>query len=76
MRVRFSPLAPGYKKKSICALIFYDRPYEKDHVVGLLAPEQKRKNGYVLYFFGRLYEKICEAKLLALISLCKMLEIV
>jgi len=44
--------------------------------VGLLAPEQKRKNGYVLYFFGRLYEKICEAKLLALISLCKMLEIV
>ena len=46
------------KMKSIHALIFYDRLYEKICEAKLLAPEQKRKSIHTLYFFGRLYEKI------------------
>ena len=53
------------KMKSIHALIFYDRLYEKICEAKLLAPEQKRKSIHTLYFFGRLYEKIFGVKLLA-----------
>ena len=57
MRVRFSPLAPEQKRKNVYVLYFFNCPYEKDHVMGLLAPGCKKKSIYALIFYDRPYEK-------------------
>ena len=60
------------KNKDVYVL-FFNCPYEKDHVVGLLAPGYKKKSIYALIFYDCLYEKICETKLFTSIYKKKLL---
>ena len=46
------------KNKNVYVLYFFNCPYEKDYVVGLLAPELKKKEySYSLFFWSPVRER-------------------